>query len=80
MLVLGTDCLLWDTADAEIKIPSAENPELSKVLSLKVLSTSEESFASSYCCHVSRLSKICFRGSFKFIFSQSSSNLKYRVT
>ena len=32
---LSDDSPLWGTADAEIKVPSVENPELKKVLPLK---------------------------------------------
>ena len=55
------------TADAEIKVPSPEKPELSQVLSFKARSRSEYSRACFAGCHEFFFSNMYLPGSFNFV-------------
>ena len=67
----------WDTADAEIKVPSTENQELSKVLSLNPGADKNytATHASLNAMNFSFL--IYLPGPFNFIFSKSSQPLLF---
>ena len=70
-----TQTTQWGTADAEIKVSSAENPELSKVLSLKAEVDSNMHAAPAsirfklygLLSGFSALCNFCFPSSFNFI-------------
>ena len=82
--LLWKSLLQWGTEDAEIKdmTPSAENPELSIVLSWIVVQPGESqklsSFACFFCCRECLFSSnCCLLISFNFILAKSSSHMNW---